>query len=255
MSTYGDTWSEWYDRIHVRDDDLAFWTEEARFSGGPVLELGCGTGRVAIPMAQTGIQVVGLDNSRELLSIARGKARSLRLSRDQIQFTYGDMRRFSLKQQFPLVCIPFNSFLLLLSVAEQFQALLAIRKHLIPSGRLIIDIFVPDLDRLVSDPSVETSNGELLESDTDHQLILREQSFCDNFNQIITARNMIEERDPKGNLEQAVLKEYQLRYIHRFEMQHLLAAAGYNVLDVYGSYERHTLDEEDPRMLWVATPN
>ena len=212
-------------------------------------------GTCSIPIAQTGIQVVGLDNSRELLGIARRKARSLRLSRDQVQFTYGDMRRFSLKQQFPLVCIPFNSFLLLLSVAEQFQTLLAIRKHLIPSGRLIIDVFVPDLDRLVGGPSVESSNGELLESDRDPQLILREQSFCDNFNQIITARNMIEERDPKGNLEQTVLKEYQLRYIHRFEMQHLLAAAGYSVVDVYGAYERHALDEEDPRMIWVATPN
>ena len=82
MSTYGDTWGEWYDRIHVRDDDLPFWTEEARVSGGPVLELGCGTGRVAIPIAQTGIHVVGLDNSRELLRIARTKARNLRLSRD-----------------------------------------------------------------------------------------------------------------------------------------------------------------------------
>lgn len=255
MSTYGDTWGEWYDRIHVRDDDLPFWTEEARVSGGPVLELGCGTGRVAIPIAQTGIHVVGLDNSRELLRIARTKARNLRLSRDQIQFMYGDMRRFSLKQQFSLVCIPFNSFLLLLSVAEQFQALLAIRKHLIPSGRLIIDIFVPDLDRLVSDQGVEPSKGERIESDSDQQLILREQSFCDNFNQIITARNIIEQRDPEGKLAQTVLKEYQLRYIHRFEMQHLLAAAGYNVLDIYGSYERHSLDEEDPRMIWVATPN
>ena len=255
MSTYGDTWGEWYDRIHVRDDDLPFWTEEARVSGGPVLELGCGTGRVAIPIAQTGIHVVGLDNSRELLRIARTKARNLRLSRDQIQFMYGDMRRFSLKQQFPLVCIPFNSFLLLLSVAEQFQALLAIRNHLIPSGRLIIDIFVPDLDRLVSDQGVEPSKGERIESDSDQQLILREQSFCDNFNQIINARNIIEQRDPEGKLAQTVLKEYQLRYIHRFEMQHLLAAAGYNVLDIYGSYERHSLDEEDPRMIWVATPN
>ena len=123
MSSYGDTWADIYDSVHTLTEDIPFWIEEAQASGGPVLDLGCGTGRVAIPIAQAGVQVVGLDSSAEMLKLARAKARRLGLSAEALRFVRGDMRSFSQGQRFPLVIIPFRSFQLLISVADKCQAL------------------------------------------------------------------------------------------------------------------------------------
>ena len=123
MVSYGDSWADIYDDVHGYLEhvpylnDIPFWVEEARSSDGAVLELGCGTGRVAIPIAQAGVPVVGLDNSARMLRAARAKAKRLDLSGELLRFVHGDMRTFRLKRKFELAIIPFRSFLFLLSVA------------------------------------------------------------------------------------------------------------------------------------------
>lgn len=249
---YGDQWGDLYDRVHTLTGDISFWIEEAQASGGPVLELACGTGRVAIPIAQSGAPVVGLDLSRELLKIAQAKARRQKVSAHKIRLIQGDMRRFSLRQRFPLIIIPFRSFQALLSTADQFEALAAIHEHLAPAGQVIIDLFVPDLHRLLGEPGARTHERDRVDPVTGHTLVIGEQASYDNFNQIIHTRPVIEEWDRRGVLVRTVMKEYQLRYIHRFEMQHLLAAAGFEIAQVYGSFAREPLDESSTEMIWVA---
>ena len=253
MSQYGDAWASLYDAVHVQQEDIPFWVEEAQASGGPVLELACGTGRVAIPVALAGWPVVGLDSSVKLLARARAKSRGLKLPQDRLRFIRGDMRRFSLQQRFPLIIIPFRSFQLLLSVADQRQALECIREHLAPGGRAVIDLFVPDGERILRDPGLRVFGREGIDPATGHKLLVGEQNSYDTFNQIITARNIVEELNEGGELVRTVHVEYQLRYLYRFEMQHLLDAAGYEVLEVYGGFDREPLDEDSTEMVWVAT--
>ncbi len=255
MSSYGDIWADTYDSVHTLTEDIAFWVEEAQGSGGPVLELGCGTGRVALPIAQAGVSLVGLDSSSAMLRVARAKARKLRLGSDLPRFVKGDMRDFSLDgQQFPLIIVPFRSFQLLLSVADQYQALAAIREHLEPAGRVVIDLFVPDLGQTEGDSSMPVPSRERIDSATGHRVLIGDQNTYDPFNQILNVRNIVEELDEGGGLVRKVYKNYQLRYIYRFEMQHLLAASGYDVVDVYGAFDREPLDESSTEMIWVATP-
>ena len=255
MSSYGDIWADTYDSVHTLTEDIAFWVEEAQGSGGPVLELGCGTGRVALPIAQAGVSLVGLDSSSAMLRVARAKARKLRLGSDLPRFVKGDMRDFSLDgQQFPLIIVPFRSFQLLLSVADQYQALAAIREHLEPAGRVVIDLFVPDLGQTEGDSSMPVPSRERIDSATGHRVLIGDQNTYDPFNQILNVRNIVEELDEGGGLVRKVYKDYQLRYIYRFEMQHLLAASGYDVVDVYGAFDREPLDESSTEMIWVATP-
>jgi SAM-dependent methyltransferase len=254
MSSYGDTWADTYDQVHTITKDIPFWLEEALASGGPVLELACGTGRVAIPTAQAGVQVVGLDSSAAMLKLARAKARKLRLGAERVRFVHGDMRSFTLAQRFPLAIIPFRSFQLLLSVAEQHQALASIRAHLALGGRLIIDLFVPDLERLARDPSTPLYDHEVTDPATGHGMMIWHQNHYDIFNQVINARTIVEEHDGRGVFQQKVVKEYQLRYLYRFEVQHLLAACGYEVEEVYGSFDREPISESSTEMIWVATP-
>ena len=143
MDTDFDEWAEIYDTVYsyVRED-IPFYIEEARRSDGPVLELGCGTGRVTIPIAQSGINIIGLDSSTEMLRKAQDKVQTLPVDTSNISFLHEDMRNFSVDQEFGLVIIPFRGFLSLLSVADQVDTLAMVKKHLAPGGRLVFNVFI-----------------------------------------------------------------------------------------------------------------
>ena len=165
MTSY-DGWADVYDSIYayVRED-IPFYVQEASRSGGPVLELGCGTGRVTLPIAQSGIDIVGLDNSEGMLEKSESKARPRRWAW-RMDLRMGDMREFSLDRTFPLIIIPFRGFLALLSVEDQVRCLTAIKKHLGPDGRLIFNIFVPDPQMLVEDEDAAFHLRDVTDPDT-----------------------------------------------------------------------------------------
>ena len=121
-------------------EDVAFYVEEAVRSGGPVLELGVGTGRIAVPVAAAGIQVVGVDTSPGMLEVARERAELAGVSVDLRQ---GDMRDPPVEGAFPLVAIPFRSLLHMETDADRRMALRAVSRCLAPNGRLIFDVFTP----------------------------------------------------------------------------------------------------------------
>jgi SAM-dependent methyltransferase len=126
-------------------DDVSFYVKLARqaaTAGQPVLELGCGTGRVTIPIAQAGVEVVGLDNAPAMLEVARPKAAAAGVD---VRWLTGDMRNFQLEQRFGLVIIPFRSFLHMLTDADQISCLSHVYEHLIPGGRLALNFFVQRL--------------------------------------------------------------------------------------------------------------
>ena len=130
--------------------DVGFFVRHAQRQGGPVLELGCGTGRVLIPTARAGIEIVGLDASPRMLEICR--ARIEREPADvsaRARVVEGDMRTFELGRQFALVTLPFRPFQHLATVPEQLACLTTIRRHLCPGGRVIVDLFNPSLEALV----------------------------------------------------------------------------------------------------------
>jgi ubiquinone/menaquinone biosynthesis C-methylase UbiE len=254
LTYYGDTWADVYDLTHTLTEDIPFWIEEAISCGGPVLELGSGTGRVSIPIAEAGVPILGIDNSTEMLKLARMKGRKLRLTPPLLRFAKGDMRSFSADNaQFPLVIIPFRAFQSLLSVADQYLALNMIRSYLEPGGRLIVDIFMPDLEMLTEHSSSPVYNHESTELKTGNRTRVWSEYRCDNFNQIINTRWTIEELDANGAPKHKVTKYSQMRYLHRFETQHLLANLGYEVLQIYGGFDREPFSESSTEMIWIAT--
>ena len=254
MSFYGDAWADLYDRVHTLKEDIPFWVREAKSCGGPVLELGCGTGRVTIPVAQAGVPITGVDNSPAMLSKARAGARKLGLAKEMLKFRLGDMRDFRLGQKFPLVIVPYRSFQLLLSVADQRQALENIKRHLAAEGRLIIDLFVPDQERLIRESSSPVFRRKIVDGATGRRLRVSEQNQHDPFGQIINARTILEEVDVEGGRTDRREVAYQLRYLYRFEAMHLLEAAGYRVVELYGDFNRGPFDEASSEMIWVVAP-
>ena len=253
MSSDFDAWAEVYDRIYsyVRDD-IPFYVASARESDGPVLELGCGTGRVTVPVAEAGVDVVGLDFSGAMLDVARTKSQRLSSGSGNLTLVQADMRDFSLDTSFGLVIIPFRGFLSLLTVEDQTRTLLNVKRHLAPGGRLIFNIFVPDLDMLVQDGDVPYHYRDVTDPDTGARLVLWHQSRYDNHAQIMNARVIAEELDEEGTMVRRFYRDFQLRYVHRWEMQHLLRVCGFEVLDLHGDFLRSPFDETSTEMVWVA---
>jgi len=248
-----DEWASLYDWVYAwKLDDIPFYVDEAKRSLGTVLELGCGTGRVTIPMAQAGIDVVGLDSSAKMLQVARRKARAAKPIDGDITWVRGDMREFSLNQKFHLVIIPYRGFLSILNIEQQRRCLENIRYHLLPDGRLIFDIFVPDLDTLTEHTTALVHSWDVTDPDTGRRLVVWDQSRFDNHNQIMDVRMIMEELNLSGHVVDKLYRDFQIRYIHRYEAQHLLELSGFHVLDVFGDFQRHPLNDTSTDMIWVA---
>lgn len=255
MTSDFDAWAPIYDSVfsYVRDD-IPFYVDAARDADGLVLELGCGTGRVAVPIAEAGIDVVALDSSAAMLDVARAKAQSLAPGAGTLTLVQADMRDFSLDPGFALVIIPFRGFLSLLTVEDQISALQNIKRHLAPRGKLAFNIFVPDLDRLTQEGEVPYHYRDVTDLDAGSRLVLWNQSSYDNHNQVIDTRMIIEELDGDGAVARRLYRDFRLRYVHRWEMHHLLELCGFEVLDLYGDFDRSPFDETSAEMVWVAGP-
>ena len=146
-----DDWADIYDRVYADlNHDVPFYVQQALASGGPVLELGSGTGRVALALAAAGIEVHGVDVSPRMVQRAQEKAEAAGLA-DACRFQQGDMRTVRLDKRFPLVIMPFRSFQNMLSVDDQRAALATVKAHLEAGGCLAFDVFAPDPRMLATD--------------------------------------------------------------------------------------------------------
>ena len=137
-------------------EDVEFYVEEARTSGGPLVELACGTGRISVPVAKAGIRVIGVDASAGMLEVARDYARAEGVE-GLLDLRLGDMREPPVEERVPLVLIPFRSLLHMTTEADRLRALAAANELLLPGGRLVFDVFAP------SRQDVEDTHGRWLE--------------------------------------------------------------------------------------------
>lgn len=147
--------ARFYDHTYRRyRADVEFYLRLARRHGGPVLELGVGTGRIALALAEEGFDVVGVDRAAEMLARANERAaKKPERVREHLELREGDMRELELGARFPLVIAPFNAFQHLYDDDDIERALASCRRHLAPGGRLAFDVLMPDYRALVRDPS------------------------------------------------------------------------------------------------------
>jgi SAM-dependent methyltransferase len=227
-----------YDYVipYANRPDVAFYVDEARAAAGPVLELGCGTGRVLIPTARAGIDITGLDASAAMLDICRARLEAEQLHATLIE---ADMRTFDLRRRFALVTIPFRPFQHLLTVEDQLACLETIRRHLAPQGRLIFDLFNPSIDMLANHPLDVESGHEPEFATPDGRRVVRcyRTVAQDRFAQTGTHELLYDVTHPDGRQERLV-HAFPLRYLFRFEVEHLLARAGFTVEHLYSDFSR-----------------
>ncbi len=187
-----------------------------------------------------------------MLDVARRKAQHLPPQSGILSIVQADMRDFSLHRKFGLVIIPFRGFLSLLTVEDQVRCLLSIKRHLMPRGRLVFSIFVPDLNMLVQEGDVAYHLRDVTDPATGARHVLWHQSSYDNHTQVMDVRVIAEELDDEGAMVKRLYRDFQLRYAHRWEIYHLLRSCGYEVQDLFGDFDRSPFDENSTEMVWVA---
>lgn len=244
-------WADYYD-ITQRGvtGDIPFYLDMAKESGGEVLDLACGTGRITIPMAQAGIQVTGLDLSSEMLERAKQKAIEADIS-NQVTFVQGDMRKFDLQKKFDLVMIPFRSFLHLLYIQDQMKALGCIREHLKPGGKLVLNVFVPKIEHLYEESEKMSLRG-MFPLESGEQVAMWDFTRYDHFQQLSEVTRTYERLSPEGVVQEKIVGRFTLRYIFPAELHHLLRLNGFKVVQRYGSFDKGPFDQKSAELILVA---
>lgn len=235
------------------DGDLPFYRELADAEGGRVLEIACGSGRVLVPLVAAGCDVVGIDVSPHMLAIAQHKLDSNHKT-GRGQLVQADMRDFALdRTDFDLAIVAVKSFAYLTDRHDQLRALQRIAAHLRPGGALAMDLMHPRLDWLAA------ADGSM-KDDLLHRVaagnytLSRVESVVrtDLVEQIRVIRSIYERIDDSGAVLEKRFVEWPYRWLHRFEAEHLLERAGFEIENVYGGYQREEFTSASSAMVFVA---
>ena len=242
--------------VPYRDrQDVPFFVAAALESGGPVLEIGCGTGRVLIPTARAGVEITGLDLSPHMLAVCRQRlAQEPPGVQARVQLVEGDMRAFSLDHAFSLITMPFRPFQHLVTVEDQLACLACIRRHLAPGGRLILDLFNPSIDALAQD-NIGQERGEEPEFTTpDGRRVIRRHRIVasDRFGQVNQVELIYYVTHPDSRQER-IVHAFPMRYLFRFEAEHLLVRSGFEVERLYADYDKSPYGSKYPGELIFVT--
>lgn len=249
-----------YDHVgpYRERNDVPFYVEMAQQAQGPVLELGCGTGRLLIPCARAGVTIIGLDLSARMLTACREKlAHESAEVQARAALVEGDMRHFDLPGPYALITVPFRAFQHLLTTADQLACLRAIREHLAGDGFLVLDLFNPSLPALVDEARAQEWGDEPEFELPDGARVLRRMRNPrrDLATQTLKAELIYYVTYPDGRTER-IVQAFDLRYLFRYEVEHLLARSGFRVAEVYSDYDRKPFGAIYPGdLIVVAAPD
>jgi len=230
--------------------DLPFWVGRAKQARGPVLEAGCGTGRVLIPTLQAGVDAEGLDLHPGMLEVLKEKATALGLSP---HVHLADMRDFTMARRYALITVPFRAFMHLLTTEDQLRAIRCMREHLEAGGALVIDLFYPTFSRMVEPADEERIEREFPHPQTGLPVaMVSVRREYDRVQQTLRAEMEVRESDARGYAGAVHKYPISLRWTFRFEMELLLRAAGFTRYDVIGGFDGRPLERDTDEMLWTA---
>jgi SAM-dependent methyltransferase len=229
MSSPYDSIAELYDPWSASVvEDVAFYLEEARRSGGPVVELGVGTGRIAVPIAADGIRVIGVDSSRRMLDVC---ARRAALAGVEVDLRVGDLREPPVDDQVPLVICPFRSLLHMHTDEDRRRVLTAVHRLLPPGGRFVFDVFTPGAEDIAQ---------------THERWLEREPGIFEHAVWDEVARTLtLTVRGPDGETTMA------LAWLSPGEWRALLQESGFEVEACYGWFDRTPFTGGDDTV-WIA---
>jgi SAM-dependent methyltransferase len=248
--------ARYYDAAYAASDlvDLPFYLELARKIGGPVLEMGCGTGRVLLPIARAGIEIHGLDASPAMLEILKAKVqREPEEIRRRITLHAGDMGSARLDREFALVIIPFRPLQHMHTMEDQVAALRTARAHLRGGGRFAFDVFYPRFDSVLSGIGEERFEMEWPEEGKAGTIIRRfyRKDSVDKIHQSFRGAYVYRWLENDRVVREETAPLHMTWYMYP-ELRALLLLAGLEVVEEYGSFAKAALDNGSTEMIFLV---
>lgn len=234
-----------YDFIHTgtRGRDFDFYKSLA-VQGESILEIACGTGRLTIPLAESGFKMTGLDISQSMLDEAQVKAKR---AKAEIKWVHADCRNFSLMQKFPLIFMGCNSLQHLHKSDQVTEFFKTIKNHLQPGGIFACDIFKPDLRILNRDPAVRHHVLKYTNADGT-EVLLDETNSYDEVSQV--NRITWYHSAPGGNLLKS--DSFEMRQFFPQELEYLFSANGLRITEKFGNWDRKEMGGNNFKQIIVA---
>jgi SAM-dependent methyltransferase len=222
-STYGDQIAEVYDEFYAEYDPVSIELLAELAGSGFALELGIGTGRIALPLIEKGIKVQGIDASEAMLSKLRSKPHG-----SEIEVHTGSFADFKVDKSFQLIYVVFNTFFNLQTQEEQVRCFKAVREHLSADGKFLMEVFIPDPCRFVDHQTVRTIGLE-------EERVRLEISQIDPIAQQVTSQHTLISKD------EIRFHPVKLRYAWPSELDLMAQLAGLTLRHRWGSWSQDEL--------------
>lgn len=233
---------EGYDELYDHyQEDLAFLLKCAKGIDGPIIELACGTGRLTVPMAKLGYQMIGIDIHKGMLTRAQEKGKEQKVMVDWYQ---QDCANFYIPFQSSLIYMTGNSFQHFLTNGDQNDLLTSVKKHLLPNGSFIFDTRNPILHEL----AVEEDHVEHHMTSNNRTIVERNVETYDHRTQILHCTTTTE-RLEHGAVVDSKRSSISLRYTFPMELKRLLNAHGFELINLYGSWKKHEFGKDSISMV------
>jgi SAM-dependent methyltransferase len=246
-----------YDAVYADADDVGFWLAmAATASDGPLLELGCGTGRVLLPLARAGHEVTGLDLATHMLARCRAKLQAESPEvRERVTVVEADMASFDLGRRFAQICCSCGTFHHLSTEEGQLACLERCRHHLLPHGTLVLDLFNPDPEAasVSADEQADGSASTQVVDRTDGRRIRALAAVLDGDRdgQCNDCETTYEIMEPDGTSTR-LTETFPMRFMLRDEFKGLMARSGFRVAALYGDHDLSAYSRKSPGMIVVA---
>jgi len=244
--------AEYYDAEYANKEmlqnDVPFFLQHLPRKRQNVLELACGTARAAIPIAQAGHRVVGVDYANDMLAIAKRKRDGVGLTDRQLHLQRQDCLRLRLNEKFDWVCIFFNTFLGFTTLEQQDALLTGVWKHLKPRGRFWLDIFQPNLELLAAPVSRNVDSHQFYVDSLERAVLQQTDVRRDPTAQCQHVTFRYQWFDAKGREHREKI-EFDLTFMFPRELQLLLERNGLKIEHLYGDYDGSPINADSPRMI------
>lgn len=247
--------SAWFYDVDNRDNlyaDIPFYIDYAKALAGEVLELGCGTGRVALSLAKQGIKVTGLDLSDQMLEVFKDKLDAQADLKDKITLIHGNMADFNLNHKFSLIIAPFRAFQALTNDEDIANSLQCIKDHLSDDGVFIVNMFNPrpNMDETWCYP--EIVQWERDDETTGNHIVKKHRGDrIDTKNQIIYVQSAFEVTDKNG-ASKRITDDLKLKYFYRDQIVSVIESAGLFVEESFGWYDKASIEENNREIILVC---
>jgi len=254
MSVFYTTTSRFYDaETSSRTDDLILYSQLAQEYGSPVFDVGCGTGRVMLHLAQEGYEAHGIDNDRAMLDLLAHKLEGMSFLKPNVRAIEGDVMTYKSQERYPLVLMTYNALMHFHNQDTQIALLKRLRSLVAENGLLILDLPNAGETFATQDSDAILLDRTFIDPVTGHLIMLQSHSYLDRTTQLLHVKWIYDEITEDGTLKRTIVP-HLLRYFFYPEIQLLLKLTGFAVQAVYGGCDEEPFEDGSERMVIYAKP-